>query len=176
MMTLPNASDFIQAFVKRRRFKTWTCQDQGHKSSIEQKQNNMLLNDYKSEVHLKWSQLQRPHHLHKRKTSCQSKELLKCITALWFLFWESFLYAAWHWVFVSSDLSQGWFSRLCLHFFVDLTSSGCPMSFPRSFKPVEGESNEMNATNLNTHMTRRLPMALSILPMTWLLGIAFPHS
>lgn len=90
MMTLPNASDFIQAFVKRRRFKTWTCQDQGHKSSIEQKQNNMLLNDYKSEVHLKWSQLQRPHHLHKRKTSCQSKELLKCITALWIYFESHF--------------------------------------------------------------------------------------
>lgn len=59
-------------------------------SSIEQKRNNMLLNDYKSEVHLKCSLLPRPHHLHKRKTSCQSKELLKCITALWFYFESHF--------------------------------------------------------------------------------------
>lgn len=31
---------------------------------------------------------------------------------------------------------EGWFSRLCFHFFLGLSSKGRPMSFPRSFSPV----------------------------------------
>lgn len=48
----------------------------------------------------------------------------------------------------------GLISRLCVHFFLDFASRGWPISFPRSFSPI----------------------ALSILPKTWLLGIAFPLS
>lgn len=48
----------------------------------------------------------------------------------------------------------GLISRLCVHFVWDFGSSGWPISFPRSFRPI----------------------ALSIFPMTWLLGIALPHS
>lgn len=48
----------------------------------------------------------------------------------------------------------GLISRLCVHFFLDFASRGWPISFPRSFSPI----------------------ALSTLPNTWLLGIAFPLS